>query len=154
VRAASTLFCFAACIVHAGDICPAPPKFTSTRPANIAADDHRIFIDSNDGIFGTDGAVLTGRVNIRQDERSVAADSVAYDYLTDKVTVKGKVDFLDPRLRVQSDSGSYETLGGASFNEAFFQLMNRSGRGFAKDVEVTPEGKVALGQVQYTTCPV
>ena len=140
--------------MHAGDICPAPPKFTSTRPADIAPDDHRIFIDSSDGIFGTDGAVLTGRVNIRQDERSVAADSVKYDYLTDRVTVKGKVDFLDPRLRVQSDSGSYETAGGASFNEAFFQLMNRSGRGFAKDVEVTPEGQVALGQVQYTTCPV
>jgi LPS-assembly protein len=153
-RAASIFFCFAASIVHGGDICPAPPTFNPTRPAGIAADDHRIFIDSNDGIFGTDGAVLTGRVNIRQDERSVAADSVAYDYLTDKVTVKGKVDFLDPQLRVQSDSGSYETAGGASFNQAFFQLLNRNGRGFAQDVEVTPDGKVALGQVRYTTCPV
>jgi LPS-assembly protein len=140
--------------VHAGDICPAPPKYTLTRPAGIAADDHRIFVDSNDGIFGADGAVLTGRVTIRQDDRSVVADSVTYDYLNDKVTVKGKVDFLDPQLRVQSADGSYATAGGASFNEAFFQLMNRSGRGFARDVEVTPEGKVALGQVQYTTCPV
>jgi LPS-assembly protein len=140
--------------VHAGDICPAPPKYTLTRPADIAADDHRIHVESNDGIFGADGAVLSGRVNIRQDERSVVADSVSYDYLNDKVTVKGKVDFLDPRLRVQSASGSYQTAGVASFNEAYFQLMNISGRGFAKDVEVTPDGKVALGQVQYTSCPV
>jgi LPS-assembly protein len=154
VRAAFILICFAASIVHASDICPAPPKYTLTRPADIAPDDHRIHVDSNDGIFGTEGAVLTGRVNIRQDERSVAADSVAYDYLNDKVTVKGKVDFLDPRLRVQSDSGSYETAGGASFNEAYFQLMNRNGRGFAQDVAVTPDGKVALGEVSYTTCPV
>ncbi len=153
-RAAALFLCFAASLVHAGDICPAPPKYTLTRPADIAADDHRIHIDSNDGIFGADGAVLSGRVNIRQDERSVAADSVSYDYLNDKVIVKGKVDFLDPRLRVQSDSGSYQTAGEASFNEAFFQLMDRSGRGFAKDIEVTPDGKVALGQVQYTTCPV
>jgi LPS-assembly protein len=153
-RAASIFFCFAASIVHAGDICPAPPKFDLTRPADIAADDHRIFIDSNDGIYGTEGAVLTGHVRIRQDERSVAADSVAYDYLNDRVTVKGKVDFLDPRLRVQGDSGSYETAGGANFDDAYFQLMDRSGRGFAKDVAVTPDGKVALGQVRYTTCPV
>jgi LPS-assembly protein len=70
------------------------------------------------------------------------------------LTVKGKVDFLDPQLRVRSDSGSYETDGAANFNEAFFQLMNRNGRGFAKDIDLRPDGKVALENVRYTSCPV
>jgi LPS-assembly protein len=106
-------------------------------------------------LFGADGlAILNGRVTVLQDQRSVAADSVTYDYNTDKVTVKGKVDFLDPKLRVRSDSGSYEQDGGATFDQAFFQLMNRNGRGFAKDIDVQPDGKVIMDQVRYTSCPV
>ena len=140
---------------RAADVCPAPPKFTYTRPADIAPDDHRIHIESNDALLGADGnAVLTGRVTVTQDQRSVSADSVTYDYSSDKIDVKGKVDFLDPKLRVRSDSGSYETVGGANFNEAFFQLMDRNGRGFAKDIEVSPDGKVELDHAHYTSCPV
>jgi LPS-assembly protein len=155
VRTAWVFFCLAGPAGYAADVCPAPPKFTYTRPPDIAADDHLIHIDSNDALLGADGhAVLTGRVTVTQDERSVSADSVTYDYSTDKLTVKGKVDFLDPKLRVRSDSGSYETAGGANFNEAFFQLMDRNGRGFAKDIDVTPEGKVALDHARYTSCPV
>jgi LPS-assembly protein len=155
VRAAFIVFCVAGVAVRAADVCPAPPKFTYSRPADIAADDHRIHIESNDALLGADGnAVLNGRVTVTQDERSVSADSVTYDYSTDKIDVKGKVDFLDPKLRVRSDSGSYETVGGANFNEAFFQLMDRNGRGFAKDIDVHPDGKIALDHVHYTSCPV
>jgi LPS-assembly protein len=142
-------------MAHAGDVCPAPPKYTVTRPADIAADDHRIHIDTDDAVLDADGnAVFNGGVTVRQDERRVTADAVTYDYDLDRVTVKGSVDFLDPRLRVRSDSGSYDTVGGANFSEADFQLLNRNGRGFAKDIDVHPDGKVALNQVQYTTCPV
>ena len=31
--------------------------------------------------------------------------------------------------------------------------MDRNGRGFAKDIDVHPDGKVALSQVRYTTLP-
>ena len=155
VRALFIVICFAGASARAADICPAPPKFTYTRPADIAPDDHRIHIESNDALLGADGnAVLNGRVTVTQDERSVSADSVTYDYSSDKIDVKGKVDFLDPKLRVRSDSGSYETVGGANFNEAFFQLMDRNGRGFARDIDVSPDGKVALEHVHYTSCPV
>jgi LPS-assembly protein len=154
-RAAFIFFCFAGAQGYASDVCPAPPKFTYTRPPDIAADDHRIHIESNDAQLGADGnAVLNGRVTVTQDQRSVSADSVTYDYGLDKLTVTGKVDFLDPKLRVRSDDGSYDTAGGANFNEAFFQLMDRNGRGFAKDIDVHPDGKVALDQVRYTSCPV
>ena len=154
-RAAFIIFCFAGVQGYASDVCPAPPKFNFTRPPDIAADDHRIHIESNDAQLGADGnAVLNGRVTVTQDERSVSADSVTYDYGLDKLTVTGKVDFLDPKLRVRSDDGSYDAAGGANFNQAFFQLMDRNGRGFAKDIAVNPDGKVALDQVRYTSCPV
>jgi LPS-assembly protein len=155
VRAAFIFLCLASSLARAADVCPAPPKYTFVRPADIPPDDHRIHVDSDDAVLGADGnAVLNGRVTVRQDARSVAADSVTYDYDNDKLTVKGKVDFLDPKLRVRSDSGSYETDGGANFNEAFFQLMDRNGRGFAKDVDLHPDGKLDLNNVRYTSCPV
>jgi LPS-assembly protein len=156
VRAAFVLICLAAAsMVRAADVCPAPPKYTSTRPADIAADDHRIYIDSDDALIGSDGnAIVNGRVTVRQDERSVTGDSVTYDYSIDQVTIKGAVDFNDPRLRVRSDTGNYDPLGGAAFTEAFFQLMDRNGRGFAKNITVHPDGKVDLDRVRYTSCPV
>jgi LPS-assembly protein len=156
-QAALVFLCLASAAGYAADVCPAPPKFTYTRPPDIAADDHRIHIETNNAELqlGADlNALLTGRVTVTQDQRSVSADSVTYDYNTDKINVKGKVDFLDPKLRVRSDSGSYETTGGANFDQAFFNLMDRNGRGFAKDIDVNPDGKVALDHVHYTSCPV
>ncbi len=154
VRAALIFLCLACSPARAADVCPAPPKFTFVRPADIPIDDHRIFIDTDEGQISADGsAVLNGRVVVRQDQRSIGADSVTYDADREKVTVTGKVDFLDPQLRVNSDKGSYVQDGDANFNEAFFQLMNRNGRGFAKNVNLTPEGKVELDSVRYTSCP-
>jgi LPS-assembly protein len=155
VRAAFIFLCLACSLARAADVCPAPPKYTFIRPADIPVDDHRFHIDSDDALVTADGsAVLNGRVTVRQDQRSVAADSVSYDYASDTLTVKGKVDFLDPQLRVRSDSGSYETDGAANFNEAFFQLMNRNGRGYARDIDLGTDGKVALENARYTSCPV
>jgi LPS-assembly protein len=155
-QAALVFFCLASTAGYAADVCPAPPKFTYTRPPGVAADDHQIHIEANDAVLNiADGiTVLNGRVTVTQDLRSVSADSVTYDFNADKLNVKGKVDFLDPKLRVRSDSGSYETVGAANFNEAYFQLMDRNGRGFAKDINVNPDGKVALDHVHYTSCPV
>jgi LPS-assembly protein len=155
VRAAFILSCLAAATVRAADICPAPPKYTSTRPADIAIDDHRIYIDSDDALLGADGnAVVNGRVRVRQDERSIAADSVTYDYNIDQLNVKGAVDFMDPKLRVRSATGRYDPAAGADFSQANFQLMDRAGRGIAKNIDVSPDGRVALNEVFYTSCPV
>ena len=155
VRAALILICIAVCTAHAADVCPAPPKITVTRPADIAPDDHRIHIDSDDAVLNIDlDGVLKGHVTVRQDERTLEADEVTYDYVTDRLNVKGRVNFLDPKLRVRSDAGSYETLGGATFNLANFDIPARNGRGYAKDIDLHPDGKVDLFQVRYTTCPV
>ena len=136
-------------------MCPAPPKYRAPIASDIAADDHRIHIDSDDAEFDADrNAVLSGRVKLRQDARTVTADSVNYNDKTGHVAVKGSVDFEDPKLRVNSDTGSYDTSGAANFDKANFQLMDRNGRGFAKDIDVLPDGKVNLAQVRYTSCPV
>jgi LPS-assembly protein len=156
VRAAFIVFCVAlTSVVRAGDMCPAPPKYHAPVASDIAADDHRIHIDSDDALFSADGkAVLNGRVKVRQDARSVTSDSVTYDEKTGRVVVKGGVDFEDPKLRVRSDSGHYDINGAGNFDQANFQLMDRNGRGFAKDIDVLPDGKLSLAQVRYTTCPV
>jgi LPS-assembly protein len=142
-------------MVRAADMCPAPPKFQAPIASDIAADDHRIHIDSDNAEFDPDGnAVLNGRVKVRQDARTVTSDSVTYDEETGRVSVKGRVDFEDPKLRVRSDAGHYDINGAANFDQANFQIMDRNGRGFAKDIDVLPDGKVKLEQVRYTSCPV
>jgi LPS-assembly protein len=156
VRAAFIVFCLTvAAAVRAGDMCPAPPKYTAPAASDIAADDHRIHIDGDDAVLNADGsAVMNGRVRVRQDARSVTSDTVTYNDKTGRVSVKGAVDFEDPTLRVRSDTGRYDIDGAANFDKANFQLMDRNGRGFAQDIDVLPEGKLALTLVRYTSCPV
>ncbi|HME38670.1 MAG TPA: LPS assembly protein LptD [Steroidobacteraceae bacterium] len=156
VRAAYIVLCLAgATAVRAGDMCPAPPKYQIPIASDIAADDHRIHIDSDDAVLDANSsAVLNGRVKVRQDARSVTSDSVTYNDKTGRISVKGGVDFEDPKLRVRSDTGRYDIDGTANFDQANFQLMDRNGRGFAQDIDVLADGKVSLAHVRYTSCPV
>jgi LPS-assembly protein len=157
VQAALTVFLWllASFPVRAGDMCPAPPKHKRTPAAVIPAGDHRIRIDSDAASLDAEGhATLTGHVVARQDARTVAADFVTYDEKTGKLTVKGAVDFEDPKLGVSSDTGTYDAVGGADFDQAFFRIFDRNGRGFAKEMSVRPDGVVKLEKVRYTTCPV
>ncbi len=156
VRAALAVFSFlTASMCYAGDMCPAPPKHSKTPPSAPASDDHRIYIDGDDATLDADGhATVNGRVKLTQDARTVSADSMTYDAKTGKFSVKGAVDFEDPKLGVKSDSGDYDAVGGAVFDEAYFRIFDRNGRGFAREMSVHPDGKVALEQVRYTTCPV
>jgi LPS-assembly protein len=135
-------------------MCPAPPKH-SRAPATPLAMDHLIHIESDGAQVDADGnAELDGHVKVTQDARTVAADSMTYDYKTGKLAVTGAVDFEDPKLRIKSDTGTYDTLGGAAFDQANFQILDRNGRGFAHEMAVQPDGMVQLDQVRYTTCPV
>jgi LPS-assembly protein len=139
---------------RAANICPAPPHYTPRTAGEIAADDHLIHIESDDAAVGADGnAELSGRVTVRQEERTVTADVVTYDRTTGRITVKGAVDFLDPKLRIQSTAGSYDQAGAATFSTANFQLLDRSGRGYAGEISVQPGGKIRLAKTGYTTCP-
>ncbi len=137
-------------------MCPAPPKHSKAPLHPIAAGDHLIHIDSG-GVIGDLGlghATFSDGVTVSQDGRTVSADAMTYDYNTGKIAVNGSVDFEDPRLRIKSDTGTYDTIGGATFDQANFQILDRNGRGFASEMAVQPDGKVQLEQVRYTTCPV
>jgi LPS-assembly protein len=136
-------------------MCPAPPKHSAPPAVPLSPDDHLIHIDSD--YFTADSlghALASGNVKVRQDARTMSADSMTYDYNTGKATVKGAVDFEDPKLRLKSDDGNYDTLGGAEFDRANFQILDRNGRGVARQMAVHPDGRVELEQVRYTTCPV
>ena len=136
-------------------MCPAPPKRKPAPAAVAAVKDHLIHIDAGGAMVDADGnAVLSDRVQVSQDGRTIAADSMNYDYDSGKMSVKGAVDFEDPKLRVKSDAGTYDTIGGATFDQANFQIFERNGRGFAREMAVQPDGKVQLDSVRYTTCPV
>ena len=143
-------------MVDAADLCPAPPKYQVPLASDIAADDHRIHIESDDALLDADGnAILNGRVKVRQDARSVTSDSVTYDDKTGRVAVKGGVDFEDPKLRVRSVTGSYDIDGAANFDQANFQLMDRNGRGLREGHSMCSRtAKSTLAQVRYTSCPV
>jgi LPS-assembly protein len=152
----AVLLCLAiASTVHAGDMCPAPPRHSKAPAVPLAADDHLIHIDSDDAMVDNDGhAVANGHVTVHQEGRSLSADSMTYDYDTGKLTVKGGVDFEDPKLRIKSDDGDYDTVGSADFDRANFEILDRNGRGFARQMAVSPDGRISLEQVRYTTCPV
>ena len=136
-------------------MCPAPPSH-SKRPAKPLTDgDHLIHIDAGGARVDADGhAELSDRVEVSQDGRTLSADAMDYDYNTGKMALKGAVDFEDPQLRLKGDSGTYDTRGGAAFDQANFQILDRNGRGYARQMAVQPDGKVQLDQVRYTTCPV
>ncbi len=158
-RAASAaVFCLlAAAAVRAADVCPAPAKHKrSTTAMIIPSDDHRIRIESDGASLdiATGFSVLTGHVQLHQDQRTISADRVTYDEKTGKVTVAGSVDFEDPRLGIKSSDGAYDALGGGFFDQANFRIFDRSGRGYAKKMSVSPDGVVHMDTVRYTSCPV
>src|SRR6202012_6171151 len=139
--ARAAVFCLrAAGAVRAADVCPAPPKHKrTTTAAIIPSDDHRIRIESDGASLDKDGfAVLTGHVQLHQDQRTISADRVTYDQKTGKVTVAGSVVCDDPRLGIKSSDGAYDALGGVCFDQANFRLFERSCRGYATKMSVSP----------------
>ncbi|MBS0612866.1 MAG: LPS-assembly protein LptD [Proteobacteria bacterium] len=140
------------------DSCPAPAKALKTpaKPAaNAAPDDHRIHIESDSATVGTDGkARLEGAVTVRQDERSISADTVDYDNTSGRILVKGRLTFEDPQVRVHGATGSFDTLGNAMVSDAQFELLDRNGRGSARELSVNGKGRFDFQGVRYTTCPV
>jgi len=139
------------------DSCPAPAKALKTpvKPTTDAApDDHRIHIDSDSATVGTDGkARLEGAVTVRQDERSISADTVDYDNASGRIVVKGRLTFEDPQVRVRGAAGSFDTLGNAMVSDAQFELLDRNGRGSARELSVNGKGRFDFQGVRYTTCP-
>ncbi len=92
-------------------------------------------------------------MTVRQGERVVQSDDAEYDNADSGVRVKGKVDYQDPLIHLTGSNGRYSPTGGASFNNAQFELLQRDAHGQALLVDLTPGGILRLQDVTFSTCP-
>ena len=129
---------------------PAPPPH---RPADD--DDAPIQVSADDApiITATGPAHLKGNVVVKQGSREIKADDMQYEQKDNSLKVEGDVDYNDPLVHVIGGGGTYSTTEGATFRDAQFQLHERSARGAAETMQLTPEGLISLKSVRFTTCP-
>jgi LPS-assembly protein len=108
--------------------------------------------DSSDYDTSKDTATFSGHVVIKQGQRVMKADRVE---IQNKKNVKGEggVDYTDPIVHILGSGGNYSPAGGADFKDAQFQMLQRSARGTAATMNLTPEGILDLKSVTFTTCP-
>ncbi|MDB6087717.1 MAG: hypothetical protein JWN85_501, partial [Gammaproteobacteria bacterium] len=133
---------------------------TSTAPPGAApaakgiASGGDIDITSDQAILGINGnATLTGHVEVHQGDREIKANQVEYDAQTKGIKSHGGVDYTDPIVHVVGQGGDYSPTEGADFRSAQFELRQRSARGSANSMSLTPEGVISLRDVLFTTCP-
>ncbi len=96
---------------------------------------------------------LTGNVQATQGERSVSADTVHYNQSTQEILARGTVQYSDSTLQVGGTDANMSSNGSAQVSKASFLLKASAGRGTADNIELSPDGRVALDGVTYTTCP-
>ena len=127
---------------------PPPPP----RPADD--DDSPIQVSADDATIGSNGhAALKGNVVVKQGDRQIKADDVQYQQADSSFKAEGDVDYNDPLVHVTGGGGSYSPTQGASFHDAQFELHERSARGAAQSMQLSPEGLISLKSVNFTTCP-
>jgi LPS-assembly protein len=118
------------------------------------ADHGKVSIES-DSMVGVNGQlILRGHVVVRQGDRRIKANQVQYDRGNNSLRTQGGIDYTDPLVHVTGAGGSYSPAEGAQFESAHFNLIQRSARGAAQEMQLTPQGLIRLQRVTFTTCPV
>lgn len=149
-------------VAHAADPpCPQSPAPSAAAPGLGApaprkgADDDVVNIESDHATVGVDGrATLSGNVEARQGERLLRSNQMQYDRDAQSIQSDGHIDYRDPLVEITGANGSYSAARGAAFHGAQFALQQRSARGTADDLRLTPDGVLDLKGVTFTTCPV
>jgi LPS-assembly protein len=114
-----------------------------------------VSISTDNATVGANGMVtLSGHVLVRQGERQIKASQVQYNRYNNSLRTQGGIDYTDPLVHVTGAGGSYSPTTGAQFDSAQFSLVQRSARGAAREMQLTPEGVIRLERVTFTTCPV
>src|SRR6516225_834407 len=130
------------------------PGASAAAPAGKAAGVGPINISADQATLGVDGnATLKGNVEATQGDRRIRANHIEYDSKNGSMRSDGHIEFEDPLVQVTGASGSYSAAAGAQFRDAQFALRQRSARGSAQDLALTPEGEIRLKGVAFTTCP-
>src|SRR5665213_2478804 len=129
--AAALVLCAVASVAQADSpfSCPAPRSMArqKTEPVHerTFAAGGRIDITSDDhGTVRLEDRSVTfsGHVVVTQDQRLMKSDDAEYASADNAVRVPGKLDYEDPLIHLTGSNGRYSTTGGASFNDAQFEL--------------------------------
>ena len=114
----------------------------------------KISIESQ-SMVGVNGMLtLKGHVVVRQGQRTIKANELQYDRNNNSLRTLGGIDYTDPLVHVTGAGGSYSPVQGAQFESATFSMVQRSARGAAKEMQLSPQGLIRLERVTFTTCPV
>jgi LPS-assembly protein len=139
-------------------LCPAPQTAGRQKSAPIREPSFtaggELQLSMDHAVWGLDGnGALSGHVVVRQGQRVVQSDDAQYQSADNGVRVRGKVDYEDPLMHLTGSDGWYSSSGGASFNDARFELLQRDAHGAARLVDLTPGGILRLQEVTFSTCP-
>jgi LPS-assembly protein len=156
------ILCLAGMAARAADIpfsCPAPTSVARQKTAPVHQPSFATGgafdadFDTGDYNPATGKGTLSGNVILRQGQRVVKSDNAEFENADDDVRVKGKVEYEDALIHLTGSDGHYSTSGGAGFQNAQFELLQRDGHGFAQLVDLTPAGILRLQDVRFSTCP-
>lgn len=132
---------------------PTSVRRNPVKPAPLQPD-APISVTSDNASLRTSGdSVLQGNVVVRQGDREIRAQDVTYDAAKSAFDVQGSVVYTDPQIRITGGGGQYSAAEGANFTGAEFELRERSARGTADAVRLTPGGVLDLDRVTFSTCP-
>ena len=110
---------------------------------------------TGDNMVGANGVItLTGHVIVRQGNRTIKANHLQYNRNNNSVRTQGGIDYTDPVAHVTGSGGTYSPTAGAHIESATFSLVQRSARGAAREMQLSPQGLMRLEHVTFTTCPV
>ena len=127
---------------------PAPP-----RPTGKPAAGGIVHITSDRATLSHNGQVLLqGHVVLRQGQRQIRAKEILYNSRSGSIRTRGGIDYSDSVVHITGKGGSYSPLAGARFANAHFSLLQRSARGTARLMRLTPQGVLRLHGVTFTTC--
>ena len=135
----------------------APPPITAAQKSareKALATGGKVSIESDSMVGVNDALTLKGHVVVRQGQRQIKANELRYDKKSNSLSTRGGIDYTDPEVHVTGAGGSYSPVTGAQFESARFNLVQRSARGAAKEMQLTPQGLIRLERVTFTTCPV
>src|SRR5579883_1518576 len=110
---------------------------------------------TSDSMVGRNGVLtLNGHVLVRQGSRTIKASQLEYNRNNSSLRTQGGIDYTDPLVHVTGAGGRYSPTEGAQFESASFSLVQRSARGAAQEMQLSPQGMMRLEHVAFTTCPV
>ena len=111
-------------------------------------------ITSDAATLGVGGdTILQGNVQVLQGDRELRANHAHYDPTHHSMELEGSVEYTDSLMHVTGVGGNYTQNEGADFSAAQFELHQPPAHGSADVMHLTPDGKIRLDHVRFTTCP-